>query len=214
MLFKIFYEDLRGSAKFNKALFEGSDERILMKSICVFCSSSDSIDEIYFKTAIDLGCQIGDLNLDLVYGGGGIGLMGAVARSVHKNGGRVVGVFPEFLREKDEGFEYVEADELIIAETMRIRKAIMDERSDAFIALPGGVGTLEEAIEIMSMKQLGLTDKPLVFVNTNNFYDGLISNLREMVGLKFVKSSTLELFAVCPDPSSALEFILSYQPKK
>ena len=190
------------------------DERILMKSICVFCSSSDSIDEVYFKTAIDLGCQIGDLNLDLVYGGGGIGLMGAVARSVHKNGGRVVGVFPEFLREKDEGFEYVEADELIIAETMRIRKAIMDERSDAFIALPGGVGTLEEAIEIMSMKQLGLTDKPLVFVNTNNFYDGLISNLREMVSLKFVKSSTLELFAVCPDPSSALEFILSYQPKK
>ena len=214
MLFKIFYKDLRGSAKFNKALFEGSDERIFMKSSCVFCSSSDSIDEIYFKTAIDLGCQIGDLNLDLVYGGGGIGLMGAVARSVHKNGGRVVGVFPEFFREKDEDFEYVEADELIIAETMRIRKAIMDERSDAFIALPGGIGTLEEAIEIMSMKQLGLTDKPLVFVNANNFYDGLISNLRKMVSLKFVKSSTLESFAVCSDPSSALEFILSYQPKK
>ena len=151
MLFKIFYEDLRGSAKFNKALFEGSDERILMKSICVFCSSSDSIDEVYFKTAIDLGFQIGGLNLDLVYGGGGIGLMGAVARSVHKNGGRVVGVFPEFFRKKDEDFEYKEADELIITETMRIRKAIMDERSDAFIALPGGVGTLEEAIEIMSM---------------------------------------------------------------
>ena len=97
---------------------------------------------------------------------------------------------------------------------MRIRKAIMDERADAFIALPGGIGTFEEVIEIMSMKQLGLTDKPLVFVNTNNFYDGLISNLRKMVSLKFVKSSTLELFAVCPDPSSALEFILSYQPKK
>jgi len=192
----------------------GHDERILMKSICVFCSSSNSIDEIYFKTAIDLGCQIGDLYLDLVYGGGGIGLMGAVARSVHKNGGRVVGVFPEFFREKDEGFEYVEADELIIAETMRIRKAIMDERADAFVVLPGGVGTLEESIEIMSMKQLGLTDKPLVFINTNNFYDGLISNLREMVGLKFAKPSILELFSVCPDPSSALEFILSYQPKK
>jgi len=191
---------------------EDYDEGILMKSICVFCSSSDSIDEIYFKTAIDLGCKIGALNLDLVYGGGGIGLMGAVARSVHKNGGRVVGVFPEFFRE--EGFEYVEADELIIAETMRIRKAIMDERSDAFIALPGGIGTLEEAIEIMSMKQLGLTDKPLVFVNTNNFYDGLISNLRKMVSLKFVKSSTLETFAVCPDPSSALEFIFSCQSKK
>jgi uncharacterized protein (TIGR00730 family) len=185
-----------------------------MKSICVFCSSSDSIDEVYFKTAIDLGCQIGGLNLDLVYGGGGIGLMGAVARAVHKNGGRVVGVFPEFLREKNEGFEYIEADELIIAETMRIRKAIMDERADAFIVLPGGIGTLEEAIEIMSMKQLGLTDKPLAFVNTNNFYDSLISNFQMMVGLKFAKSSILDLFAVCPNPSSALEFILSYKSKK
>jgi len=185
-----------------------------MKSICVFCSSSDLIDEVYFKTAIDLGCQIGGLNLDLVYGGGGIGLMGAVARSVHKNGGKVVGVFPEFLREKDKGFEYTEADELIIAETMRIRKAIMDERADAFIVLPGGIGTLEEAIEIMSMKQLGLTEKPLAFVNTNNFYDGLVSNFQMMVGLKFAKSSILDLFAVCPNPSSALEFILSYKSKK
>ena len=185
-----------------------------MKSICVFCSSSDLIDEVYFKTAIDLGCQIGGLNLDLVYGGGGIGLMGTVARSVHKNGGKVVGVFPEFLREKDKGFEYTEADELIIAETMRIRKAIMDERADAFIVLPGGIGTLEEAIEIMSMKQLGLTEKPLAFVNTNNFYDGLISNFQMMVGLKFAKSSILDLFAVCPNPSSALEFILSYKSKK
>ena len=185
-----------------------------MQSICVFCSSSDSIDEVYFKTAIDLGCQIGGLNLDLVYGGGGIGLMGAVARSVHKNGGKVVGVFPEFLREKDKGFEYTEADELIIVETMRIRKAIMDERADAFIVLPGGIGTLEEAIEIMSMKQLGLTEKPLAFVNTNNFYDGLVSNFQMMVGLKFAKSSILDLFAVCPNPSSALEFILSYKSKK
>jgi len=203
-----------GQLNLIKLLIDENDERILMKSICVFCSSSDSIDEIYFKTAIDLGSQISDLNLDLVYGGGGIGLMGAVARSVHKNGGRVVGVLPEFLREKDENFEYVEADELIIAETMRIRKAIMDERADAFIALPGGIGTLEEAIEIMSMKQLGLTDKPLVFINTNNYYDGLISCLQDMVSLRFVKSSTLGLFSVCPDPSSALESILSYQLKQ
>ncbi|MBT3514239.1 MAG: TIGR00730 family Rossman fold protein [Nitrospina sp.] len=184
-----------------------------MKSICVFCSSSDSIDEVYFKIAIDLGYQIGNLNLDLVYGGGAIGLMGAVARSVHKNGGRVVGVFPEFLREKAKEFEYVDADELIIAETMRIRKAIMDKRADAFIALPGGIGTLEEAIEIMSMKQLGLTDKPLVFINTNNFYDDLISIFQKMVDLKFAESSILNSFAVCPNPSSALKFIFSSKSK-
>ena len=190
------------------------DERISMNSICVFCSSSNSIDDIYVETATDLGHRIGQLGLDLVYGGASIGLMGAVARATHEKGGRVVGVIPEFFRKKNMNIEYVEADELIVAETMRIRKAIMDERADAFVVLPGGVGTLEEAIEIISMKQLGLTDKPLAFINTNNFYDGLISNLRKMVSLKFVKSSTLELFAVCPDPSSALEFILSYQPKK
>ena len=189
-------------------------ERVLMKTICVFCSSSSAVDEVYYQTATDLGHRIGQLGFDLIYGGASIGLMGAIARATHEKGGRVLGVIPEFFRDKDKNFEYSKADELIIVETMRIRKAVMDERADAFIALPGGIGTLEEAIEIMSMKQLGLTDKPLVFVNTNNFYDGLISNLRKMVSLKFVKSSTLELFAVCPDPSSALEFILSYQPKK
>ncbi|SVE11168.1 uncharacterized protein METZ01_LOCUS464022 [marine metagenome] len=185
-----------------------------MKSICVFCSSSNSIDDVYVETAINLGHRIGELGLNLVYGGGSIGLMGAVARATHEKGGRVIGVIPKFFTEKGKNFEYAEADELIIVETMRIRKATMDERADAFISLPGGIGTLEEAIEIMSMKQLGLTDKPLVFVNTNNFYDDLMSNLRKMVSLKFAKSSTLDLFSVCPDPFSALELIFSYQSKK
>ena len=192
----------------------GHKERVSIKSICVFCSSSNSIDDVYFETAIDLGHRIGQLGLGLVYGGASIGLMGAIARATHEKGGRVLGVIPEFFRDKDKNFEYSKADELIIVETMRIRKAVMDERADAFIALPGGIGTLEEVIEILSMKQLGLTEKPLVFVNTNNFYDGLIFNLQNMVDLKFAKSSTLELFAVCPDPLSALEFIFSYQPKK
>jgi len=192
----------------------GHKERVSIKSICVFCSSSNSIDDVYFETATDLGHRIGQLGLGLVYGGASIGLMGAIARATHEKGGRVLGVIPEFFRDKDKNFEYSKADELIIVETMRIRKAIMYERADAFIALPGGIGTLEEVIEILSMKQLGLTEKPLVFVNTNNFYDGLISNLQNMVDLKFAKSSTLELFAVCPDPLSALEFIFSYQPKK
>ena len=192
----------------------GHKERVSIKSICVFCSSSNSIDDVYFETATDLGHRIGQLGLGLVYGGASIGLMGAIARATHEKGGRVLGVIPEFFRDKDKNFEYSKADELIIVETMRIRKAVMDERADAFIALPGGIGTLEEVIEILSMKQLGLTEKPLVFVNTNNFYDGLISSLQNMVDLKFAKSSTLELFAVCSDPLSALEFIFSYQPKK
>ena len=185
-----------------------------MKAICVFCSSSNAVEEVYHQSATDLGHRIGQLGLDLVYGGARIGLMGAVARGVHDKGGRVVGVIPEFFRKKDKTIEYVEADELIVTKDMRNRKAIMDERSDAFIVLPGGVGTLEEAMEIVSMKQLCLTDKPLAFINTNNFYDGLISNLRGMINQKFAKKSTLELFSVCPDPATALELIFTYHPKK
>ena len=185
-----------------------------MKAICVYCSSNDSIDEVYYKAATDLGHRIGQLGFDLIFGGASIGLMGAVARGVHDKGGRVVGVIPEFFRKKDKTIEYTDADELIVTDNMRNRKAIMDEHSDAFIALPGGIGTLEEAMEIISMKQLSLTDKPIVFINTNNFYDGLISNLQQMVDLKFAKVSMLDLFTVCPNPASALNFILAYHPKK
>jgi cytokinin riboside 5'-monophosphate phosphoribohydrolase len=189
-------------------------EKILMNSICVFCSSSNSIDDIYVQTAIDLGHRIGQLGLDLVYGGASIGLMGAVARATQEKGGRVIGVIPEFFRNKDNSIEFVGADEMIVAGTMRIRKTIMDERADAFVVLPGGIGTLEEAIEILTMKQLGLTEKPLVFVNTNNFYNSLISIIQEMIDLGFAKSSTLDLFSVCPDSSSAIQFILSYSASK
>ena len=185
-----------------------------MKAICVYCSSNDSIDKVYYKAATDLGQRIGQLGFDLIFGGASIGLMGAVARGVHDKGGRVVGVIPEFFRKKDKTIEYVEADELIVTKDMRSRKAIMDERADAFISLPGGVGTLEETMEIISMKQLCLTDKPLALINTDNFYDGLISNLQQMVDLKFAKSSTLDLFTVCPNPASALNFILAYQHNK
>ena len=185
-----------------------------MKAICVYCSSNDSIDKVYYKAATDLGHRIGELGLDLIFGGASIGLMGAVARGVHNKGGRVVGVIPEFFRKKDKTIEYADADELIVTDNMRNRKAIMDEHSDAFIVLPGGIGTLEEVIEIISMKQLCLTNKPVVFINTNNFYDGLISNFKKIVDLKFAKASTLDLFSVCPDPKSALDFIVAYHPNK
>ena len=185
-----------------------------IKSICVFCASSNAIDEAFHQMATELGHQIGELGFDLIFGGGSIGLIGAVARGVHDKGGRVVGVIPEFFLNKEKAIEYNEADELIVTKDMRSRKAIMDRRADAFIVLPGGIGTLEEAMEIMSMKQLGLTDKPLVFINTNNFYDGLIINLQKMVHLKFAKESTLESFTISPDPASALDCILAYHPKR
>ena len=185
-----------------------------MKSICVFCASSNAVDKVYHQVATDLGQRIGLLGLDLIFGGGGIGLMGDVARGVHDKGGRVVGVIPAFFLNNEQPIEYAEADELIVTKDMRSRKAIMDERSDAFIVLPGGIGTLEEATEIISMKQLGLTEKPIVFINTNKFYDAFILNLNRMVELKFAKQSTLDLINVLPDPLSALEFMTAYQPQK
>ena len=107
--------------------------------ICVFCASSQAVDGLYHETAADLGRRIGCLGLELVYGGASIGLMGAVARGVHEQGGRVVGVIPEFFRKQDKDIEYAAADELIVTSDMRERKAVMDARSDAFITLPGRV---------------------------------------------------------------------------
>lgn len=183
-----------------------------IRAVCVFCASSESVDEIYRDAATDLGRRIGRLGADLVYGGASIGLMGCVARGVHEFGGKVIGVLPEFFKGKN--IEYKDVDELIVTRDMRERKAIMDQRSDAFVVLPGGIGTLEEAMEILTMKQLRLTQKPLVFINTENFYGGLLSHMKEIVDLKFAKQETLDLFVSEPDAESALNYILNYTAPK
>ena len=179
-----------------------------IKSICVFCGSSESVDNSYKAIATELGCAIGKKGVDLVYGGASIGLMGCVARGVHEERGKVIGILPEFFHTKDIG--YLDADELIVTKDMRERKAKMDERSDAFIVLPGGIGTLEEAIEILSMRQLKLSDKPLVFINTGGFYDKLNDTFTSMIDLGFAKENIHSMYAMSPDPSSALEYILSF----
>ena len=178
-----------------------------IKSICVFCASSESVDDSYKSVATELGRAIGKKGIDLVYGGASIGLMGCVARGVHEGKGRVIGILPEFFRTKD--IEYLDADELIVTKDMRERKAKMDERSDAFIVLPGGVGTLEEAMEILSMRQLKLSDKPLVFINTQGFYDKLNDTFDAMIGQNFAKENIRNMFSITPDPQSALEYIFN-----
>ncbi|MBT5551445.1 MAG: TIGR00730 family Rossman fold protein [Nitrospina sp.] len=179
-----------------------------IRAICVFCASSQAVDDAFKNTALELGRELGDKGIDLVYGGASIGLMGCVARGVHEKKGRVIGVLPEFFKTKD--IEYSEADELIVTQDMRERKAVMDRRSDAFIVLPGGIGTYEEAIEILSMRQLRQTDKPLVFINTQGFYEGLHANFMRMVELKFAKPEILDMYAMVPDPQSALDYLFSY----
>jgi cytokinin riboside 5'-monophosphate phosphoribohydrolase len=180
-------------------------------TICVFCGSSELVDEIFKATAFELGLELGRRGIDLIYGGASIGLMGCVARGVHKEKGKVIGVLPEFFKTKD--IAYSEADELIITRDMRERKAVMDQRSDAFIVLPGGIGTLEEAIEILSMRQLKLTDKPLIFINTQGFYEELILVFEKMIGLRFAKPNIIDMYKVASDPESALDYALSYFPR-
>ena len=179
-----------------------------IRAICVFCASSESVGNVYRDAATALGRQIGRLGAELIYGGASIGLMGCVARGVHEFNGKVVGILPEFFKGKD--IDYKEVDELIVTKDMRERKMVMDQRSDAFIVLPGGIGTLEEAMEILTMKQLRLTQKPLVFINTRNFYGGLLSYMKEIVELKFAKPETLGLLVLEADAESALNYILNY----
>ncbi|MBT3416101.1 MAG: TIGR00730 family Rossman fold protein [Nitrospina sp.] len=179
-----------------------------IRAICVFCASSQSVDELFKNTALELGRELGKKGIELVYGGASIGLMGCLARGVHEEKGRVVGVLPEFFATKE--IKYSEADELIVTQDMRERKAVMDQRSDAFIVLPGGIGTLEEAMEILSMRQLHLTDKPLVFINTQGFYDGLRAMFEEMVDLKFAKPNIMDMYAMVPDPQSALDYLFDH----
>lgn len=181
-----------------------------IQSICVFCASSNAVDGVYLAAAADLGRRMGEAGIDLVYGGASIGLMGAVARGVHEAGGKVTGVLPKFFKKTE--IEYGDADELIVTKTMRERKAIMDERSDAFIVLPGGVGTLEEAMEIFSLIQLKQTLKPLVFVNTEGFYDGIVRHFEKLVTLKFAKKETLQMYALVASPEEAMVFIANFRP--
>ena len=166
----------------------------MAKHLCVYCSSSTKIDPKYYEAGERLGREMVAHGWGLVYGGGNIGLMGVVARSVKEAGGTVVGVIPDFMQVRE--LAYVEATELVVVATMRERKRIMAERADAFLTLPGGIGTLEEMTEIMSERYLNLTGKPLVLFNQDGFYDDLLKFFERMVAEKFKSAGLAELLAV------------------
>jgi uncharacterized protein (TIGR00730 family) len=166
----------------------------MSKLLCVYCASSDRLDPKYYTVAAELGCEMVQRGWGLVYGGGKTGIMGALARAVKLSGGRVVGVIPEFMKAKE--LAYDEADELVTVITMRERKLLMETRADAFVALPGGWGTLEEILEILTLRQLDVVRKPCVFLNQDGFYDPLLQLFGRMMAENFFKSSNMELFRV------------------
>ncbi len=180
------------------------------RAICVYSASSSAIDRRYFDVAAELGALLAQRGITLVYGGGNVGLMGAMANAVHRHGGKVVGVIPRFMVDKE--LAYRAADELIVVETMRERKAVMEARADAFIALPGGWGTLEEILEILTLKQLQQHAKPVAFLNTDGFYDPLIEMFRRLVELRFKKPDNTNLYHIAAHPHEVIEWLANHQP--
>jgi len=160
-----------------------------IRTVCVYCGSGPGTDPAFIKAALRFGEILAKEKVGLVYGGGSLGMMGAVAASVLQHGGRVTGVIPEFLKTK-ERLE-VGAQEIITTPDMHVRKRTMFERADAFVALPGGIGTLEELVEQMTWAQLGRHKKPILILNINGFWDPLRALLEHMRRLEFVRSYNL-----------------------
>ena len=182
----------------------------LIRSICVYCGSSVGRSEIYMETGYALGRSIADAGLSLVYGGGTKGIMGAVAKGTIEGGGKVTGIIPRFLMNK----EATEAalgklDDLIITEDMHTRKHKMFEKSDAFVALPGGIGTLEEIVEVMTWAQLGRHRKPIVFANIDGFWDPMLALLDHMRDEGFVHTGHLVQPLVVDEVSAIVPAVLA-----
>jgi hypothetical protein len=175
-------------------------------TICVYCSSSNHIDSIYPDAARALGHLLAERGHALVYGGGNVGLMGVLARTLHEDGGHVIGVIPEKLKAK-EGIAYGVADELVVTETMRERKKVMYTRADGFAVLPGGYGTLEEFMEVLTLKQLNYHDRPIALINTDGFFDPLLEFFDRLHDAQFTRAQHDTLVHVASDPAEALDFI-------
>lgn len=157
-----------------------------VRNICVYCGSGKGRNPAYETAAETLGSSMAAAGIGLVYGGGGLGLMGATAKSVLASGGRVTGIIPQFLSDKEHMLR--EVQELIVTDDMHQRKKLMFERSDAFVALPGGIGTLEELVEQLTWAQLGQHKKPIVLANIGNFWKPLLSLLAHMSEEAFIRT--------------------------
>lgn len=157
----------------------------IIRTVCVYCGSGPGTDPQFMEAASALGKAFAEHGIGLVYGGGSIGLMGAVANGVLDNGGKVTGIIPDFLTARENALSRVQ--ELIVTKNMHERKQLMFEHSDAFVALPGGIGTLEELVEQMTWAQLGRHTKPILLANIANFWEPLLSLLAHMRQKEFIR---------------------------
>ena len=180
--------------------------------ICVYGASSASLDHAFYEAARETGRLMAQKGHSVIFGGGAHGLMGAVAEGAREAGGEVIGIVPRFFDLP--GVLYHDCSQLIYTETMRERKAMMDEMSDAFVALPGGLGTYEELFEIITAKQLGLHDRAVVLLNTAGYFDPLEALIAHTVDSHFAGPSCYTLYRAVPTPQTVLEALESYVPTK
>ena len=180
-------------------------------NICVYGASSESIDKIFLDSAYDLAVAMAKRGHTLVYGGGGFGVMGACARGMRDKGGKIIGVAPTFFTV--DGVLFEDCTEFVYTETMRERKKILEDRSEAFIVAPGGIGTLDEFFEILTLKQLERHNKPIVIFNVRGFYDEMIDMLYKMAEKNFMRPKSLDLFKVFDDAEEMLDYIQHYKEK-
>ena len=181
-----------------------------MRSICVYASSSEIVGDEYRAAARELGIAIAHAGWRLVYGGAKIGLMGELARGAAGSGGKVTGVIPKFIA--DHGLAFEEAEEIIVTETIRERKETMEQRSDAFVALPGGFGTMEELFEIITLKQLHRHDKAISLLNVSGFFSPLVDLFEHLYSNGFANAEYRSLYDVSPTVSKTIDYLADYRP--
>jgi uncharacterized protein (TIGR00730 family) len=181
-----------------------------IRAVTVYCSSSRMIDSVFFEAAGALGRALAGNGWALVYGGNNVGLMGTLADAVRAAGGRVIGITPQLM--VDEGVADERADELVVTDSMRQRKELLEQRGDGFIALPGGLGTFEEIFEIIVGRQLRYHLKPIVLLNIDGYYDPLLAMIEHGIARQFIKPKARGLFHVASDVEAAMEHLRTYRP--
>lgn len=181
-----------------------------IKTVSVYCGSSLGKEKVYLDKATELGEVLVANQLNLVYGGGNIGLMGVIANTVLQKGGKVTGVLPHFLNKKEVG--NLDVDELILVDSMHERKQTISDLSDGFIAMPGGFGTLEEVAEMLTWTQLGLSKRPIGLLNVAGYYDNLLAQFDHMVEEGFLKNDNRKMLVDDPEPQELLRKMLDYNP--
>lgn len=183
-------------------------------NICVFGASSSIIDKSYIEQTEELGRKLAKRNHGLVYGAGASGLMGAAARGAYENGGNIVGVVPDFFEDEDMGVDgriFKKCTKLIKTDSMRERKRIMEDMADAFIIVPGGIGTFEEFFEVFTLKQLERHNKAIVILNINGYYNSMLKMLDDAVDKKFLREACRLLYKVFDSCDDALDYIENYK---